>query len=84
MVLKFNEALFASETLADFAAKIQAQDLRLTSLPVSLENDKYWLDWRQLLFRSTTRVTFPVSHYLALSVAFHKGLVYNTLSESLL
>ncbi len=29
------EALFASETLADFAAKIQAQDLRLTSLPVS-------------------------------------------------
>ena len=29
------EALFASETLADFADKIQAQDLRLTSLPVS-------------------------------------------------
>jgi hypothetical protein len=41
-------------------------------------------DWRQLLFRSTTHVTFLVSHYLALSVAFHKRLVYNTLNESLL
>ena len=43
LVLKFNETMFASETLADFAAKVQAQGFRLTSLPVSLENDKYWL-----------------------------------------
>ncbi|MCH8960113.1 MAG: hypothetical protein IH820_01970 [Bacteroidetes bacterium] len=42
LVLKFNETLFASETLADFAAKIQVQGFWLTSLPVSLENDKYW------------------------------------------
>ncbi len=57
-------------------------EVRMGGIRLILKDAAY--DWRQLLFRSTTRVTFPVSHYLALSVAFHKGLVYNTLNESLL
>lgn len=35
MVREQLEAMFASETLADFAVKIQAHDLRLTTLPSS-------------------------------------------------